>query len=176
MSITIFYLLGANKNKAIYLYVSFILVSYIYHVWTSNTPQKTTGLWKVTDKLYHIMLYRAHLVWPGFKLTTFELVRIVTDCIGSCNSNFYMIATSTALLSFDIHYLWNTEIEWEKIFLKKKYHNITDICFSFCSVPSVNYFLNKILIMGPYNSLKFSYSSDGHNKKKYNIIQYANNK
>jgi hypothetical protein len=119
MSITIFYLLGGNKNKAIYLYVSFILVSYIYHVWTSNTPQKTTGLWKVTDKLYHIMLYRAHLVWPGFKLTTFELVRIVTNCIGSCNSNFYMIATSTALLSFDIHYLWNTEIEWKKIFLKK---------------------------------------------------------
>ena len=38
---------------------------------------------------YHIMLYRVHLAWVGFKLTT--LVVIGTDCISSCKSNYHTI-------------------------------------------------------------------------------------
>jgi hypothetical protein len=45
-------------------------------------------------QLYHIMLYKVHLAWVGFKLTM--SVAIGTDCIGSCKSNYYTFTTTMA--------------------------------------------------------------------------------
>jgi hypothetical protein len=53
----------------------------------------------VTDKLEHVMLYRLHLTWAGFELTT--SVVIGTDCTGSCKFNYHMI-TNVCLSKCDL--------------------------------------------------------------------------
>ena len=73
-----------------------------FHCWRKKEYRdKTTNLPLLTDKLYHIKLYRVRLTWVG--LTLF--------CTDSCKSNYHAITITTTSLCITYRFkLLNTSV------------------------------------------------------------------
>ena len=90
------YKIGVGELRLWYL-TSLSTIFQLYHGRQFYWWRKPEYPEKITDKIFHIMLYREHLIRGGFEVTT--LVVIFTDCTGSCISNYHTIMATTAPIS-----------------------------------------------------------------------------
>ena len=69
-----------------------------------NTRRKPTTYQKSPANFMTYCCIEYILSWAGFEIPT--LVVIVTDCMGSCRSNYHTITTTTAKLPFSFTYVF----------------------------------------------------------------------
>ena len=96
-------------NATFQQYFSYIVAVRFIGDGNRSSRRNLPNLPQVTDKLYHIIMYRVDLAW-AFELTT--LVAICADYIGSCNSIYHTITTTTTTDPS----VWHTWGTWHYLF------------------------------------------------------------
>jgi hypothetical protein len=76
-------------------------LSTIFPLLVYRGSQKPTDLSHITDKLYHIMLYRVQFAMKGGSNS--QLLEVTgTDCLGSCKSTYHAITTTIVVVYYYI--------------------------------------------------------------------------